>query len=113
MIAFEPPLNFAEPPLTFAGRPHMGQRTWRRVKKAGHGGPGPLDEDGLRPGIVVPRTLRSGTEHSRLIRDCQLTWPAGNSSSRRATVTSTASSILAIAWLRASYCPRYRSSMKR
>jgi len=25
MTAFEPPLNFAEPPLTFAGRPHMSQ----------------------------------------------------------------------------------------
>ena len=28
--------NFAESPLTFPGRPHMGQRSWRRVDKAGH-----------------------------------------------------------------------------
>jgi hypothetical protein len=36
MAAFEPPLFFAESPLTFAGRPHMGQRSLRRVDKAGH-----------------------------------------------------------------------------
>jgi len=36
MNAFRTATNFAEPPLTFAGRPHMGQRSLRRVDKAGH-----------------------------------------------------------------------------
>ena len=33
---FRTATNFAESPLTFAGRPHMGQRSLRRVDKAGH-----------------------------------------------------------------------------
>ena len=36
MNAFRTATNFAESPLTFAGRPHMGQRSLRRVDKAGH-----------------------------------------------------------------------------
>ena len=36
MTAFRTTTNFAESPLTFAGRPHMGQRSLRRVDKAGH-----------------------------------------------------------------------------
>ena len=41
MTAFEPPLDFAEPPLTFAGRPHMrAVHTWASghvsASNAGH-----------------------------------------------------------------------------
>jgi hypothetical protein len=36
MAAFEPPLFFAESPLTFAGRPHKGQRSDAPHRRAGH-----------------------------------------------------------------------------
>ena len=60
----------------------------------------------FRPNDCGAQMLMPGTEHRSGIRERKVAWPSCTSSSIRATAASTASSILAIVWLRAFVQPQ-------